>query len=250
MDRLEQDDNYADKIKRLQEQLKFEKDDGNKYELQKEIDNLTKAQDKTLTRRGLDDQKADLKAQSDAVKKNLYEQKTSLAKMRDDELAIAEERLDIEVKLLEDELAARKTALETTLESLERNLEAQKAALKKSNDDKIAKAKDTALKEQAIAETSANTIIAGLRAKIAEFANAGASAGGAWASAFADQIAAGYAAAERTAAAFNIKSAEDARNQVKSQVIQLNQTINSQVLSPSANASATKNMMEVMTRNM
>ena len=79
------------RIRRLQEQLAYENDAANKYELEKEISGLTDEFNKRKRKESLEDEKASFRDQLTAVKDNLAKCKDELQNLRDEEVRLQEE---------------------------------------------------------------------------------------------------------------------------------------------------------------
>jgi len=188
-ERQEADEDYQDKINRLKETLKFETDDSNKYELQKEIANLTAENEKRKRKESLEDEKESYREKIDLAKNNLSEQKEALQEKRDAEIAMHEEALESYTKKLEEELSALEKNNKKSIDDLKQTLATQKrdyaAFLKQKEDD--TKANNTEIEK--LMNQSTTNILDKLKERVSEFADAGASAGAAWRNAFNEMVA-------------------------------------------------------------
>ena len=187
-DRADQDAEYMDRIRRLQEQLAYENDAANKYELEKEVSSLTDEYNKRKRKEALEDEKTGLRDQITAVKDNLSEQKQLLQDLRDAEIKAQEAALASFIEKQETKATTAtqtETAItETEKDALDKRLENEKAFYTDSKKE-LDKALDKT--EKSVKNTTTN-IIEQLLSRIQEFADAGRQAGSAWADAYQAEV--------------------------------------------------------------
>jgi hypothetical protein len=264
-DRADRDESLLDRIRRAKEQLAFEADDANKYELAKEIANLEKEYGKNQSRDRLTDEKAALTEQINALKDSGNERVKVLEESRDAELEALNQTLDARLKaakktyeaeaLLMEEYAAEKiTELEKELgihvktnaaatEDLNLNIAKRKENLTKFYKDKEKKAEENVRNERAIFDRGINDMINDLNNKLYLFAEAGRSAGNTWGNNF--QLAA-YDAMQRIMEfAANNGAAQASAN---SATYNVTQNFNVPVVSPSMAARETETLLAGLTR--
>jgi hypothetical protein len=258
--RDDRDESLLDRIKRAQEQLKYELDDANKYELAKEISNLQKEYDKNQSRDKLQDEKDALSEQMNALKDSNNERIKALEESRDAEIAALNETLEARLKAVEKGYADEKKRVEESTAAFIEELNKQNAAEvelnKKSTEDlkanileraneldvfyknKQKKAEENVRNERNIFERGTNDIIRDLYAKIQDFAEAGRRAGAAYAAAF--------AAASASAGASLGGGSSATTNNYSSYA--LSQSFNVPVASPSVVARETETLLANLTR--
>ena len=245
-ERQEADEDYQDKINRLKETLKFETDDSNKYELQKEIANLTAENEKRKRKESLEDEKESYREKIDLAKNNLSEQKEALQEKRDAEIAMHEEALESYTKKLEEELSALEKNNKKSIDDLKQTLATQKreyaAFLKQKKDDTATN--NTEIEK--LMNQSTTNILDKLKERVSEFADAGASAGAAWRNAFNEMVADIMSSTDSYSA--NVASAQAATMMqspsTTNNSVQLQQIINTPTASPAKVARESKKALE------
>ena len=121
--RDERDEDILDKIKRAEEQLKYETNETNKYELQKEIDKLKAEYDKNQKKDALGDEKESLQEQINAIKENNNKKIEELQKIRDYEIEQAEKALESYLASLQTKLEIEIKTNEEATKDLKKNLD-------------------------------------------------------------------------------------------------------------------------------
>lgn len=211
------DNIYEDKVNRLKQMLNFEKDESNRYELQKELDNLKAEYDKRKAREALQAEKDALSEQLNAIKNNASEEQKALEQARDMEISALEDRMEAEIKTIQqttkDKIEALNKQHEVFMSYIaselsisqenakelatvyEEDADAYKGELgNKEESSKIFyresenRAKVNADKEKQIFARTTNEIINNLFNKVNEFAEAGRRAGEAYARNFKDAV--------------------------------------------------------------
>jgi DNA repair exonuclease SbcCD ATPase subunit len=245
-ERQEADEDYQDKINRLKETLKFETDDSNKYELRKEIANLTAENEKRKRKESLEDEKESYREKIDLAKNNLSEQKEALQEKRDAEIAMHEEALESYTKKLEEELSALEKNNKKSIDDLKQTLATQKREyatfLKQKKDDTATN--NTEIEK--LMNQSTTNILDKLKERVSEFADAGASAGAAWRNAFNEMVADIMSSTDSYSA--NVASAQAATMMqspsTTNNSVQLQQIINTPTASPAKVARESKKALE------
>jgi len=188
MDRAAEEEDFADKIRRLTAQLEYEVDDSNRYELQKEIDNITAERTKTLRKQALQDEKASLSDQIAAVRDNANARVDELQKARDAEIKANEDAFaSFEANLLKKKeldieyVTTRETLIIESNERIEK-AEAEYAA------SSITTAQKTANKNESIMKQGLRNVLSSFESAIAEFAELGRRQGAAYAEAFRREV--------------------------------------------------------------
>lgn len=245
-ERQEAGEDYQDKINRLKETLKFETDDSNKYELQKEITNLTAENEKRKRKESLEDEKEGYREKIDLAKNNLSQQKEALQEKRDAEIAMHEEALESYTKKLEEELSALEKTNKKSINDLKKTLETQKreyaAFLKQKEDD--TKANNTEIEK--LMNKSTTNILDKLKERISEFAVVGASAGTAWRNAFNEMVADIMSSTDSYSASVTSAQAASApqSSSTTTNTVQLYQSINTPTASPAKVARESKKALQ------
>lgn len=243
-ERKEEDDKYSDKINRLRGLLEFETDDSNKYEMQKEIDNLTAENDKRKRKESLEDEKAMYQEQINAVKENLAEQKLMLEENRDAEIAFHEEALESYTAKLEAELEGLKGNNEQNLEELKKNYENQEKEYKTFLDGKKVKTQENNLETEALMDSSSTNIINRLYERVEEYREAGKRAGDAYAEAFRESVQSIESQIDDRQYSVLGAQASTMSTNATNNSIQLYQSISSPTASPSKVARESKKALE------
>lgn len=248
-ERREADENHQDKMNRLKETLKFETDDSNKYELQKEMDNLTAENTKRKYKEGLQDEKASYQDEINLIKDNLSEQKKILQEKRDAEVAIQDEALNAYTQKLADELDALQKNNELSLEELKKNLEEQTKGYNEFLDEKETKTNINNAKIEELMNNSTTTMVNKLLERVSEYATAGREAGNAYADAFNSAVASIMASTSSYSASVSAKTASAAQgSSVTTNTVQLYQSINTPTASPAKMARESKKALETAVR--
>ena len=198
LDRSAEEEDFQDKINRLNAQLDFETDDGNRYELQKEIDNLTAERQKALRRQGLEDEKATLQDQIAAVRDSASKRVDELQKERDAAIKAHEEAYEAYEKRIkgEEELQALDIAVKEAA-VMESQSRMKKAAVEHSST-LVSTAQATATKSGSVMRQALDSALATYEAAISRFADIGRRQGAAYAEAFQAEVARVSAAASAT----------------------------------------------------
>ncbi len=211
--RKDLDNSQLDKIRRLNEQLLFETDDSNKYELQKEIANLQAEFEKRKRRESLEDEKALLKDEILAVKDNLAEKQKALIEARDEEIRLQNQAFDIYVAIVKE---------------------------RKETDIKAANEK------RALMEANTNEILTDLAGHLGDFSILGQQAGEAFAEAYRMVIMDLMAELEEFSGSSGVSA--HGGNSGGTNNINVQNNFSMPVATPSKVAAATKNSLEMATR--
>lgn len=248
-DRAAQDNDYQDRIRRLQAQLEFESDETNRYELNKQIANEQSEFEKRKRREGLEDEKSRLQEQMSLIKENLEKQKEELNKLRDDEIKNAEDTLNQFVATEEAKLTIKQETATKETEIVKASLETQQKDTKAyiDNDKKIQTQAQN--EKRALFETTTQNIITDLFNKVNEFAEAGRAAGEAYARAFAAATASMGAILSGGSSAY---SASAYNNNQAVTPVEISPTINfyEPYKSPAAVSREISYQLELMARNL
>jgi len=108
MGRQEKDDNFDERIRRLQAVMAYEVDPPNIYAVQREIDRLTEENNSRLARQSLEDERDSLREKISAARDHFSEQQRILNNLKDEEVRLAEERVEIQAESLAKQQAAFK----------------------------------------------------------------------------------------------------------------------------------------------
>ncbi|MDR2903550.1 MAG: hypothetical protein LBU77_03475, partial [Clostridiales bacterium] len=187
-ERAESEADFNDRLKRLQEQLKYEKDDANIYELEKQIALEQTEYDKQKRRESLEDEKASLQEQMTAVKENLSEQKQALQDLRDAEIKAAEDSLAAYIADLEKRKSKNEELTAEETEAIKKELDIRKGNEKKYLNDTLKQQEQSEKDRRNLMSRTTDYIIADLYSRISDFIAAGAEAGQAWSDAFASKM--------------------------------------------------------------
>ena len=232
--RDERDEDILDKIKRAEEQLKYETNETNKYELQKEIDRLKAEYEKNQKKDALEDEKEDLQEQINAIKENNNKKIEELQKMRDYEIEQAEKALESYLASLETKLEIEINTNEEATKNLKKNLDKRLDETKKMHTKKEKATTENVNKENQIIESGANRLINTLYNFTSSFSDIGSSWGQAVADAF-NSVVDSITSNIPYNATYSFEQSERSRasgnNQVNS--YNFNQTINANNFSPS-----------------
>jgi len=184
LNRAEEEEDFQDKLNRLNAQLQYETDDGNRYELQKEIDNLTAERQKTLRRQSLEDEKQALSDQIAAVREGasrrideLQKERDAAIKTHEEAYKAFEERIEKEHELQKTDVDIKETQRTESQDRMEK-AEAEHAAAS------LQITQQTANKSENIMKTALRNVLSSFEAAIAEFAEIGRRQGAAYAEAF------------------------------------------------------------------
>lgn len=232
--RDERDEDILDKIKRAEEQLKYETSETNKYELQKEIDRLKAEYEKNQKKDALEDEKEDLQEQINAIKENNNKKIEELQKMRDYEIEQAEKALESYLASIETRLEIEINANEEATKNLKKNLDKRLDETKKMYTKKEKATTENINKENEIIEGGTNRLINTLYNFTSSFSDIGSSWGQAVADAFnsvVDSITSNIPYNATYSFEQNERSRTSGNNQVNS--YNFNQTINANNFSPS-----------------
>lgn len=232
--RDERDEDILDKIKRAEEQLKYETNETNKYELQKEIDRLKAEYEKNQKKDALEDEKEELQEQINAIKENNNKKIEELQKMRDYEMEQAEKMLKSYLTSLETRLEIEINTNEEATKNLKKNLDKRLDEIKKMHTKKEKATTENVNKENQIVESGANRLINTLYNFTSSFSNIGYSWGQAVADAF-NSVVDSITSKIPYNATYNFEQSERSRSSGNSQVnsYNFNQTINANNFSPS-----------------
>lgn len=235
-DRADTDAEQLDRIRRLQEQLKYEADDSNKYELSKQIQNEQADFDKRKRRESLEDEKSALSERLSAVRDDLANRKKLLGEQRDAEIAAAEDSYNRFVEALNRKNAAEQTVIAEETAEIRTLL----GIREKDNAQSLDKLKKQEIRSQGerfeeVKKGMINTIDY-LRLQLAEFADLGRQAGRAWADAYKAEVSA-------ISESIGGSGAVSVTNNYS-----LNSTYNQPVASPYKQAAQVLAMLEAATR--
>ncbi len=182
--RDERDEDILDKIKRAEEQLKYETNETNKYELQKEIDRLKEEYEKNQKKDSLEDEKEDLQEQINAIKENNNKKIEELQKMRDYEIEQAEKALESYLASLDKRLEIEINTNQEATKDLKKNLDKRLDETKKMYSKKESATTENVNKENQIIENATNRLINNLHNFTSSFSDVGYRWGQAIADAF------------------------------------------------------------------
>lgn len=182
--RDERDEDILDKIKRAEEQLKYETNETNKYELQKEIDRLKAEYEKNKKKDSLEDEKEDLQEQINAIKENNNKKIEELQKMRDYEIEQAEKALESYLASLDKRLEIEINTNQEATKDLKKNLDKRLDETKKMYSKKESATTENVNKENQIIENGTNRLINNLHNFTSSFSDVGYRWGQAIADAF------------------------------------------------------------------
>lgn len=244
--RDERDEDILDKIKRAEEQLKYETNETNKYELQKEINNLKAEYEKNQKKDALEDEKKDLQEQINALKESNNKKIEELQKMRDYEVEQAEKSLESYLASLETKLETEIKTNEEATKDLKKNLDKRLEEVKKMYTQKEKATKDNLNKENDLIESGTNRIINFLYNRTSDFSDIGAGWGQAIADAFNSTLD-NLTANIPYSATYSFEQSEKSRASSNSQVnnYSFNQTVNANNFSP---IKARKEMEQMLNR--
>ena len=113
MGRQALDDNFDDRIRRLQATMVYEVDASNISAIAREIERLTAENNQRLERQALEDERSDLRGKISAAREHFSEQQRILNDLRDEEVRLAEERVEIHTE----SLARQQTAFRASEEA-------------------------------------------------------------------------------------------------------------------------------------
>ena len=232
--RDERDEDILDKIKRAEEQLKYETNETNKYELQKEINNLKAEYEKNQKKDALEDEKENLQEQINALKESNNKKIEELQKMRDYEIEQAEKALENYLSSLETRLETEIKTNEEATKDLKKNLDKRLEQVKKMYIQKEKATKDNVNRENDLIESGTNRLINILYNYTSDFSDIGAGWGQAIAEAF-NSVIDTLTANIPYSATYNFEQSEKSRASSNNQVnsYNFNQTINANNFSPS-----------------
>lgn len=242
--RADTDAEQLDKIKRLQEQLAYETDDSNRYELQKEIQQQQDDYDKRKRKESLEDEKASLQEQINATKDALSERKQALQDLRDEEIRLAEESLENYIASLNAQTKEleKKEEKDTQVIKDELDIRAEDAADFRKEEMKQEESNNNE-KRKLLSRTTDN-IISDLYKRIADFAAAGRAAGQAWADAYSSAVSGISSAVNGTSGTPSPTSAG-----ISSYNIEIEQNYNVPAVSPAQSARETEYLLEDLLRS-
>ena len=110
MGRQAQDDNFDDRIRRLSATLAYEVDASNIHAINREIERLTRENNQRLQRQALEDERALLRDKITEAREHFAVQQRLMNDLRDEEIRLAEERVEIQMEALKEQQEAFKAA--------------------------------------------------------------------------------------------------------------------------------------------
>ena len=231
--RDERDEDILDKIKRAEEQLKYETNETNKYELQKEIDKLKAEYDKNQKKDALEDEKESLQEQINAIKENNNKKIEELQKMRDYEIEQAEKSLESYLASLQTKLEIEIKTNEEATKDLKKNLDKRLDEIRKMYSKKEKATIENINKENELMESGTNRLINTLYNFTSNFSDIGSIWGQAIADAF-NSIMDSLTSNIPYTATYNFEQNERGRMNGNNQVsnYNFNQTINANNFNP------------------
>ena len=231
--RDERDEDILDKIKRAEEQLKYETNETNKYELQKEIDKLKAEYDKNQKKDALEDEKESLQEQINAIKENNNKKIEELQKMRDYEIEQAEKSLESYLASLQTKLEIEIKTNEEATKDLKKNLDKRLDEIRKMYSKKEKATIENINKENELIESGTNRLINTLYNFTSNFSDIGSIWGQAIADAF-NSIMDSLTSNIPYTATYNFEQNERGRMNGNNQVsnYNFNQTINANNFNP------------------
>lgn len=244
--RNERDEEILDNIKRAEEQLKYETNESNKYELQKEIDSLKDEYEKNKKKDSLEDEKESLQEQIDILKETNNQKIEELQKMRDYEIEQAEKMLENYVTSLEKRLETEIKINDEVTKNLNENLDKRLDEIKKMYAKKEKATTENVNTENKIIEDGTNKLINSLYNFTSSFSDVGRIWGQAVADAF-NSVVDSVSANIPYNATYSFEQDEKNRMGRNNQVsnYSFNQTINSNNFSPSR---ARREMEQMLSR--
>lgn len=244
--RNERDEGILDKIKRAEEQLKYETNESNKYELQKEINLLKDEYQKNKKKDSLEDEKETLQEQINYLKETNNQKIEELQKMRDYELEQAEKMLESYIISLEKRLETEIKINDKGTKNLNENLDKRLNNIKKMYAKKEKATIENVNNENKIIEDGTNKLINTLYNFTSIFSDIGNRWGQAVADAFNSVVDSINSNIPYTAT-YNFEQNERNRSSGDSQIsnYNFNQTINANNFSPSR---ARREMEQMLSR--
>lgn len=183
--RAETDAQFADRMRRLQEQLTYEVEPTNIYELNKQIALEQSEFEKRKRRESLEDEKASLQAQISAVRESLSTRKQELQDLRDEEIRLSQESLEDYITDLQAKSEKLGIKEKSDTKTIDDELKIRDTNNKKFLSDKYKAQEQNSRDERGLMSRTTDNIITDLYNRIWDYAEAGRQAGQAWANAFA-----------------------------------------------------------------
>ncbi len=121
----DQDKVYERKKKQLEQMIFYEHDDKNKYELQKELNNLNSEYDKRKQREALEAMKISLNEQLNALKNNQSDRENTINSAMDRELAAIETEMNKKAAIYQAEAESKIAAIQAQMDAFNKSVQTE-----------------------------------------------------------------------------------------------------------------------------